>query len=89
MVPRKPAKFENPGSSEMSFAIYNRKTGNIWTKIFLQEVDRESCEWNSICQIWLKFFRTAAYFFDFGHLQEEKTGQSWTKNANFGPDLFP
>ena len=49
MVPRKPAKFENPGSSEMSFAIYNRKTGNIWTKIFLQEVDQESGEWNSIC----------------------------------------
>ena len=29
MVPRKPAKFENPGLnfSEMSFVIYSRKTG--------------------------------------------------------------
>ena len=27
------------------------KLENIWTKIFLQEVDQELCGWNSICQI--------------------------------------
>ena len=27
------------------------KLENIWTKIFLQEADQESCGWNSICQI--------------------------------------
>ena len=27
------------------------KLGNIWTKIFLQEVEQESCTWKSICQI--------------------------------------
>ena len=28
-------------------------------------------------------------FFDFGHLQEEKRGQSWTESANFGTAPFP
>ena len=28
-------------------------------------------------------------FFDFGQIQEEKTSQSWTKSANFGPDPCP
>ena len=112
------------------------KLENIWTKIFLQEVDQESYGrrifvkfWSSpywlltppcflvkISQIlqkvivffpekgdeiktsfwhiwiaqWLKFFRTAAYFFfNFGHLQEEKRGQSSTKSANFGSVPFP
>ena len=53
MVPRKPAKFETPGYnfSEMSFVIYSRKTGKYFNQIFLQEVDQESCGWNSICQI--------------------------------------
>ena len=27
------------------------KMENIWTKIFLQKIDQESCGWNSICQI--------------------------------------
>ena len=27
-------------------------------------------------------FRTTAYFFDIGHLQEVKMGQSWTKSPN-------
>ena len=27
------------------------KLENIWTKMFLQEADQESCGWNSICQI--------------------------------------
>ena len=45
MVPRKPAKFENPGQkfSEMSFVIYSRKTEKYLNQTFLQEVDQESC----------------------------------------------
>ena len=38
---------------------------------------------------WLKISGTAAYFFDFGHLQEEKRSQSWTKDANFDSVPFP
>ena len=53
MVPRKLAKFENPGKSfsEMSFVIYSRKTGKYLNQYLLQEVDQESCGRNSICQI--------------------------------------
>ena len=45
--------------------------------------------WHIWIAQWLKFFRTAAYFFDFDHLQEEQKAQSWTKNVNFGSVHFP
>ena len=44
--------------------------------------------WHIWVAHWLKFFRTTAYFFDFGHVQEQKRGQNWTKSANLGLVLF-
>ena len=38
---------------------------------------------------WLKFFSTILLIFlDFGHLQGETRGQSWTKSANLGSVSF-
>ena len=112
------------------------KLENIWTKLFLQEVDQESCEWNSIYQILILpslncypalfpgknipniakrnhifpgkgrgdkdfiltyldssmaevFPHYCLIFSDFGHLQDKKRGQCWTKSANFGSVSFP
>ena len=57
--------------------------------VFVPEREEEikTSFWHIWIAQWLKFFRTTAYFFDFG--QEEKMGQSWTKSANFGSLPFP
>ena len=112
------------------------KLENTWTKSFLQEVEKESCEWNSIYQILIlppmncypamfpgknipniarsnhifpgkgrgdkdfiltyldssmadAFLHYCLIFSDFGHLQDEKRGQCWTKSANFRSVYFP
>ena len=44
MVSRKPGKFENPGEniSESPLWSITAKQENIWTNVFIQEVDQES-----------------------------------------------
>ena len=136
MVPGKPANLKIRVKIFLKCPLWSivAKLENIWTKMFLQEVDQESCGRNSIYQIltlplwlvtppyfqvkifqilqkvmaffpergeemrtsfwhiwiaqWLNFFRTTN-FFDFGYLQEEKRGQSWTKSPNFRSVPFP
>ena len=53
IVPRKQAKFENSVKIFLKCPLWSiaAKLENIWTKIFWQEVDQESCELNVICEI--------------------------------------
>ena len=52
VLPTKAAKLENLGQnfSEMSFEIYNRKSGKCWNQIFFTGSWQELCVWYKLCK---------------------------------------